>query len=154
MALSGTTTYFSTIQAADIIQDAFERCGIDFSKVSGNQLDSARRSIQMCMSNWSNRGPNLWKVVQRTTALTAAQNAGRMETMLTAPTAALYASEQMDSSTCKPCEKINGKWIGNSDDPDITAKVEAIYPNGGYVHCLGGVRCRGAVVSIYRPEQV
>jgi hypothetical protein len=87
-------------------------------------------------------------------ALTAAQNTGRLETMLASPTAALYASEQMDSNTCSPCSKINGKWIGNTDDPDIVAKVEAIYPNGGYVHCLGGVRCRGAVVSVHRPEQV
>lgn len=74
MTLSGTTTYFSAIEAVDVIQDAFERCGIDFSKVSGNQLDSARRSIQFCFSDWGNRGPNLWKVVQRTSALVAAQN--------------------------------------------------------------------------------
>jgi hypothetical protein len=74
MALSGTTTYFQSIQANDVIQDAFERCGIDFSKVSGNQLDSARRSIQMCISDWGNRGPNLWKVELRTTALAAAQS--------------------------------------------------------------------------------
>lgn len=74
MALSGTTSYFSAIESVDVIQDAFERCGIDFSKVSGNQLDSARRSIQFCFSDWGNRGPNLWKVEQRTTALAVAQN--------------------------------------------------------------------------------
>lgn len=74
MTLSGTTTYFTTIEAADVIQDAYERCGIDFSKISGNQLDSARRSIQFCFSNWGNKGPNLWKVIQRTSALTSGQN--------------------------------------------------------------------------------
>lgn len=55
---------------------------------------------------------------------------------------------------CKPCRVINGKWIGNSDDPDIVAKVEAVYPNGGYVDCLGGVRCRGTTIAVYRPERV
>lgn len=74
MTLSGTTTFFSAIESVDVIQDAYERCGIDFSKVSGNQLDSARRSIQFCFSDWGNKGPNLWKVVQRTSALTSAQN--------------------------------------------------------------------------------
>jgi hypothetical protein len=74
MTTSGTTTFFSSIQAADVIQDAFERCGIDFSKVSGNQLDSARRSIQFCFSDFGNKGPNLWRVVQRTTALAVGQN--------------------------------------------------------------------------------
>lgn len=88
-------------------------------------------------------------------ALHSAGQAGRLETMLAGPTAALYASEQMDGPrTCKPCRQINGKWIGNSDDPQITAKVEAVYPNGGYVNCEGGVRCRGTVVAIHRPEQV
>ncbi len=74
MTTSGTSTYFSSLEYIDVVADAFERCGIDFSKVSGNQLDSARRSIQMAMSDWGNRGPNLWRVVQRTTALTSGQN--------------------------------------------------------------------------------
>lgn len=87
-------------------------------------------------------------------ALTSAQNTGRLNTALAGPTAALYASEQMDGNTCRPCKAVNGKWIGNTDDPDIAAKVEAVYPNGGYVSCEGGVRCRGTIVSVYRPDSV
>jgi len=86
-------------------------------------------------------------------ALHAAVNVGRTETMLAGPVAALYGSEMLDKNTCDPCTVINGKWIGNTDDPDIVAKVEAIYPNGGYVNCEGGVRCRGVVVAVFRPEQ-
>lgn len=74
MTTSGTTTFFSSIEYVDVVQDAFERCGMDFSRVSGNQLDSARRSIQMTFSDWGNKGPNLWKVQQLTSALTAGQN--------------------------------------------------------------------------------
>lgn len=51
---------------------------------------------------------------------------------------------------CEPCARVNGKWIGNTDDPDITAKVEAVYPNGNYRDCEGGVRCRGQVVAVHR----
>lgn len=86
-------------------------------------------------------------------AMMSALTTGRMNTMLAGPSAAIYGSEQMDRNTCKPCRQINGKWIGNSDDPDITAKVEAVYPNGGYKNCLGGVRCRGTLVAVWRPEQ-
>lgn len=86
-------------------------------------------------------------------ALTSAQNTGRLNTALSGPTAALYASEWMDGHTCKPCKQINGKWIGNTDDPLIVSKVDAVYPNGGYKDCLGGARCRGTTVAIYRPEQ-
>jgi hypothetical protein len=87
-------------------------------------------------------------------AMMAALTAGRTNTMLAAPSAAIYASEYMDRNTCKPCRRINGKWLGNSDDPDIVAKIEAVYPNGGYRDCLGGVRCRGTLISVYRPDQV
>lgn len=87
-------------------------------------------------------------------ALTSAQNTGRLNTALSGPVASLYSSEWMDSNTCKPCKIINGKWIGNTDDPLIISKVDVVYPNGGYVDCLGGARCRGTVVSVYRPEQV
>lgn len=72
MSTSGTNTYFTSLETVDIIQDAFERCGVDFSQVSGNQLDSARRSLQMQISEFSNKGPNLWKVSLQTQALTAA----------------------------------------------------------------------------------
>ena len=71
MATSGTYTFYTTLETVDVIADAFERCGIDFSRVSGNQLDSARRSLQMQISEFSNKGPNLWKTTLQTQALTS-----------------------------------------------------------------------------------
>jgi hypothetical protein len=84
-------------------------------------------------------------------ALTAAQNDGRFETIKMAPETALYASEVMDKNTCGPCREVNGKWLGNSTQMDM---VYATYPNGGYTECLGGPRCRGTVIAVYRPRQV
>lgn len=83
-------------------------------------------------------------------ALTQAQRQGRMNTLLAAPTAAWYASEQLDTNTCEPCRKVNGKWLGNS----IIDNVNRMYPTGGYIDCLGRDRCRGMVVGVYRPERV
>jgi hypothetical protein len=82
-------------------------------------------------------------------ALSHAETTGRMNTMMSGPSAALYASEVLDANTCGPCHQINGKWLGNSDEPGIEAKIAAIYPRG-YVGCLGRDRCRGQVVSIWR----
>lgn len=62
MATSGTYAFFQQLEAVDVLAESFERCGIDFSKVSGNQLDSGRRSLQMAISELGNKGPNLWKV--------------------------------------------------------------------------------------------
>lgn len=71
MTTSGTYTWFSTLETAELIQEAFERCGIEFSQVSGNQLDSARRSLQMLWSEFSNSGPNLWTMTLRSYPLTS-----------------------------------------------------------------------------------
>jgi hypothetical protein len=87
-------------------------------------------------------------------SLTSAQNTGRLNTALSGPTASLYASEAMDSRTCGPCASVDGKWLGNTDDPDTPARVAEVYPNGGYRFCEGGVRCRGTIVAVHRPETV
>jgi hypothetical protein len=84
-------------------------------------------------------------------ALTSAQNAGRMSTFAVAPEGALYASEVMDKNTCEPCREVNGRWLGNISQLD---QVDKAYPNGGYVDCEGGNRCRGTIVGVWRPKQV
>jgi len=82
-------------------------------------------------------------------ALTDAQNQARVATLSTGPVGALYASEQMDSSTCAPCKEIHGRWICNTDDQGA---VYTLYPTGGYIDCLGRWRCRGTVVGVWRPK--
>jgi len=58
MATSGTTAFDLNID--DIIEEAYERCGIRTN--SGQDLRSARRSLNLLLSEWGNRGVHLWKV--------------------------------------------------------------------------------------------
>ena len=51
---SGTTTFDKTFSIDEIIEDAFERIGLQ--AVSGNQLRSARRSLNILFQEWGNRG--------------------------------------------------------------------------------------------------
>lgn len=85
-------------------------------------------------------------------ALTAAQHDGRVRTMVGAAgqgaDSALYADEVLDTNTCKRCREINRKWLGNAST-DVE-QVLRLYPVQGYVACLGGVRCRGQVVAVWR----
>jgi len=67
MATSGTTTFDLNID--DIIEEAYERCGMRTN--SGNDLRSARRSLNLLFSEWGNRGIHLWKVQLNEQALTA-----------------------------------------------------------------------------------
>lgn len=68
MATSGT--YATTFENAEHIDEAFERCGIDPSILVGRHMRSARRSLDMLFSDWSNRGVHLWAVDQQTQTVT------------------------------------------------------------------------------------
>lgn len=81
-------------------------------------------------------------------ALTAAQHSGRMATLLSAPEAAYYASEVLDKNTCEFCAAVNKRWLGNS-----LGEAQRLYPRAGYIDCKGGIRCRGTIVAVWRPEQ-
>jgi hypothetical protein len=83
-------------------------------------------------------------------ALTAAQNAGRMSFLDAAPeaagTAMYVASEINDQNECTPCSDIDGTTFDS-----VQAAGDA-YPNGGYLYCEGGMRCRGTVIAIWGGE--
>lgn len=81
-------------------------------------------------------------------ALTNAQNRGRFATLLTAPPATWYATERNDSNACGPCRDIDDHQFNSLQD------ANAAYPNGGYINCKGGVRCRGSVVPVWESEEL
>lgn len=58
MATSGT--YGFTLDLGDIIEEAYERCGLEAR--SGFDYRTARRSLDLLMLDWQNRGLNLWAV--------------------------------------------------------------------------------------------
>ncbi len=66
-ASSGTTAF--NMDLGEIIQEAYERCGI--LMLSGFDYRMARRSIDLMMQEWSNRGLNLWTVEEGQQVLTA-----------------------------------------------------------------------------------
>jgi hypothetical protein len=51
---SGTTTFDKTFAIDEIVEDAFERIGLQ--SVAGYQLKSARRSLNILFQEWGNRG--------------------------------------------------------------------------------------------------
>lgn len=77
-------------------------------------------------------------------ALSAAQNTGREAAFVAMPQANYYASEVLDTNTCPACQTVDGQPYA-----DWSAAQEA-YATGGYVGCLGGLRCRGIVVAVWQ----
>jgi hypothetical protein len=60
MSTTGTTTF--NLDMNDLIEEAFERCGLEVR--SGYDFRTARRSLNLLTIEWANRGINLWTVEQ------------------------------------------------------------------------------------------
>jgi hypothetical protein len=60
MTTSGSTAF--NLEFRDIAEEAYERCGLEIR--TGYDLRTARRSMNLMLIEWSNRGINLWTVEQ------------------------------------------------------------------------------------------
>tara|TARA_R100001377_G_scaffold17329_2_gene8739 strand:+ start:237 stop:905 length:669 start_codon:yes stop_codon:yes gene_type:complete len=67
MATSGTNAF--DLDVDEVIEESFERCGLNSR--SGYDLKTARRSLNIMLAEWANRGINLWTVELRTQTLTS-----------------------------------------------------------------------------------
>ena len=60
MSTTGTSTF--NLDMNDLIEEAFERCGMELR--SGYDFRTARRSLNLLTIEWANRGINLWTIEQ------------------------------------------------------------------------------------------
>ena len=67
MATSGT--YAFNLDLGDIMEEAYERCGLELR--SGFDYRTARRSLNLLMLDWQNRGLSLWAVKSASITLVA-----------------------------------------------------------------------------------
>lgn len=66
MTTTGTTSFTPNVN--EIIEEAFERCGVEAR--TGYHFRTARRSLNLLTIEWSNRGVNLWTIEEGSVALT------------------------------------------------------------------------------------
>lgn len=66
MAISGTYTFNPDV--SELVEEAYERAGLELR--SGYDLRTARRSLNLLMLEWQNRGINLWTVEEKTVSET------------------------------------------------------------------------------------
>ena len=60
MAVSNSVDF--DLDVADYIEEAFERCGLEVR--TGYDLKSAKRSLNLMLAEWANRGLNQWTIKQ------------------------------------------------------------------------------------------
>ena len=112
---SGTTTFDKTFAIDEIIEEAYERIGLQ--GVSGNQLKQARRSLNIMFQEWGNRGLHYWEVANNSITLVADQAEYTMFRSTgdgTSSTTAVYGVDDVleavyrnSSSVDSPLTKIN-----------------------------------------------
>ena len=66
MTISSSTDFEPNV--AEFVEEAFERCGLELR--TGYDLKTAKRSINIMLAEWTNRGLNQWTIEQTTQALT------------------------------------------------------------------------------------
>jgi hypothetical protein len=113
MATSGTVSFNLSIE--EIIEDAYERCGGQAR--AGYDLKSARRSLNIILSEWGNRGLHFWEVGNVNMALVTDQNTYRIYWDSDARTADA-------TSGTYPTKDNNGNHIYNATDI-----LEVVYRN-------------------------
>jgi|TARA_E500000178_G_scaffold335242_1_gene371935 hypothetical protein len=76
MAVSDSTDF--ELDVAEYIEEAFERCGLEVR--TGYDLKSAKRSLNLMLAEWANRGLNQWTITQTTQALTSGTSTYNLNT--------------------------------------------------------------------------
>ena len=111
---SGTTVFEKGFSISDIVEEAYERIGIQ--GVSGYQLKGARRSLNILFQEWANRGLHYWEVANNNITLVADQatyTMFRSTTDGTSSTTAVYGVDDVleasfrNSNVDTPLTKIN-----------------------------------------------
>ena len=64
---SGTYVFGKNFAVDEIIEEAYERCGVQ--SVLGYQLKAARRSLNILFQEWGNRGLHYWEVANNSFTL-------------------------------------------------------------------------------------
>ena len=67
MTTTGTTNFTPNVN--EIIEEAFERCGIEAR--TGYHFRTARRSLNLLTVEWANKGVNLWTIEEGSVPLVA-----------------------------------------------------------------------------------
>ena len=67
MALSGSTDFEPNV--TEFIEEAYERCGLEL-RTGYDLKKTAKRSINLMLAEWANRGLNQWTIEQATQTVT------------------------------------------------------------------------------------
>tara|TARA_R110000737_G_scaffold76483_3_gene107173 strand:- start:286 stop:1023 length:738 start_codon:yes stop_codon:yes gene_type:complete len=122
-----------------LIEEAFERCGLQDR--TGYELKTARRSINLLIAEWANRGLNLWTIQRRSATITQGMQSIAGAALYSVDSAGNATTDAQDSSQIIDIEdavmsNTNGDFsmtrIGRSTYLDYTVKTTQGRPSQFY----------------------
>ena len=103
MATSGTKTW--TLYVDEVIDEAVSRIGSD--PITGKEASSARRTLNIMMRDWGNRGVQLWTIDETTQTVTEGTANYTLDTYIVDITEAVLSRTENSVRTDFQMEKIN-----------------------------------------------
>jgi len=127
MALSGSKNFEPDV--AEYVEEAFERCGLELR--TGYDLRSAKRSINLMLAEWANRGLNQWTIKEKDITLVKDTKTYNIDTTnATAPIDVLdiYIRETINNQTTDfPLNKISRAEYANLSTKSTTGKPNQVF---------------------------
>lgn len=138
MTTSGSTSF--DLNLTELVEEAFERAGSELR--SGYDLKTARRSLNLLLIEWQNRGVNMWTIDSDEVALTT----GTATYDLPLDTIDLLDFVVRTGDTTTQVD-VNINRIGMSKYAKIPNKNTTGKPNQVYIQRLSGATNFGGVVQ-------
>jgi hypothetical protein len=133
---SGTTIFEKGFSISDIVEESYERIGIQ--GVSGHQLRSARRSLNILFQEWGNRGLHYWEVANNSITLVDGQNTYTMYRSTsdgTSDATAIYGVDDILEASYRNSSNVDAPLtkIGRSDYQSLSNKTQEGTPSQYFV---------------------
>ena len=129
MALSGSKNFEPDV--AEYIEEAFERCGLELR--TGYDLRTAKRSVNLMLAEWANRGLNQWTIKEVDITMVKDTSTYNIDsTNGTAPIDVLdaYVRETISNETTDfPLNKISRAEYANLSVKTTSGKPNQVFVN-------------------------
>ena len=119
MTTSGTKAF--ELDVTEYIEEAFERCGLEAR--TGYDIKTAKRSLNLLLADWANRGLNRWTIAQ--TSVTVVQ--GTRDYSLGADTIDILSVVVRRDGTDYGIDRISRDDYLNIPDKDSQSRVSQFY---------------------------
>lgn len=119
MTTSGTKTF--ELDVTEYIEEAFERCGLEAR--TGYDIRTAKRSLNLMLADWANRGLNRWTIQQTQVTVTE----GTRDYTLGADTIDILSVVVRRDGTDYSIDRISRDDYLSIPDKDMQARVSQFY---------------------------